>query len=306
MDKVKHYNPTDVLALFTAVLAVSFSAVFIRLSAAPSLAIAAYRLGFTVLILVIPTVVLKRSELRRIKMQELGLAAIGGFFLAAHFYCYIASLSLTSIAHSVLFISTHPLFVIIASRIFLREKISIPAVFGSILALVGLAVITGGNIQAARDTIPGDMLALTGALMITGYLLVGRKMRRNYSTLSYTFLVYGAAALFLFIFAIIFKVPLAPYQSKEYLIFLALALVPTIMGHSVFNWALRKFSATVVSLLFLGEPICASILAWLIFSELPGVYFFPGALLVLTGLGLVVIRSSRENNRGQNLPELPQ
>lgn len=279
-------------ALPVAVVAISFSAIFIRFSAAPALVIAAYRLIFTVLLIGPPALILRGGELRGLKSSQIGLAAVGGLFLAGHFYSWIASLSLTSVAHSVLFVSTHPLFVIIASRFLFGEKISRRAVIGSILAITGILVISGGSFRAAYDTLPGDFLALTGAVMMGAYLLVGRSLRRTCSTLAYTFIVYSTAALVLIIAALLTSVPLYPYPRSEYLIFIALALIPTLMGHSVFNWALQRYSATLVSLLFLGEPIGASLLAWFIFFERPAFFFFPGAALILGGLALVVTRKS--------------
>lgn len=289
-------------ALPAAVVAVSFSAIFIRLAVAPALVIAAYRLLITILIIAPPALSLKHRELRRLSGTEVGLAVLGGFFLAGHFYAWIASLSLTSIAHSVLFVSTHPLFVIVASRFFFAEKVSPRALVGSLLALAGIVVISGGSFRAAYDTIPGDFLALTGAVMMAGYLLIGRSLRRGISTLGYTFIVYGTAAAVLTAAALIGRIPLYPYPAMDYLLFVALALIPTIMGHSVFNWALQRYSATFVSLCFLGEPVGAAVLAWLIFQEQPASFFFPGAALVLGGLVLVVTRRTKENGPIQSPP----
>ncbi len=124
---------------------------------------------------------------------------------------------------------------------------------------------------------------------MTGYLMVGRKLRAGYSTLTYTFVVYGAAAAALTIVALISATPLFPYSTLNYLLFAAMAVIPTIMGHSVFNWALKRFSATLISLLFLGEPVGASLLAWFMLNERPGAIFFPGAIMVLFGLAMVVL-----------------
>jgi len=294
------------LALPAAVVAISFSAIFIRLATAPALVIASYRLLITTFIVAPPALTLEHGELRRLSGPETGLAVLGGFFLAGHFYAWIASLALTSIAHSVLFVSTHPLFVIVASRFLFAEKITLQAVVGAVLALAGIAVISGGTLQAASETLPGDFLALTGAVMMAGYLLVGRSLRRSVSTLAYTLIVYGTAAVVLTAAALIIRMPLYPYPAADYLLFAALAIIPTIMGHTVFNWALRRFSATLISLLFLGEPIGATVLAWLIFREHPAAFFFPGAALVLSGLFLVVTRKTKESGPAQTPPGLPR
>jgi len=113
------------------------------------------------------------------------------------------------------------------------------------------------------------------------------------STLSYTVIVYGTAALMLTAGALLGGIPFYPYPCTDYLLFAALAVIPTIFGHSIFNWALNRYSATLVSLLFLGEPIGAAVLAWLIFREQPEPFFFPGAALVLAGLAVVIMGRAR-------------
>lgn len=281
------------LALPLGVVAISFSVVFIRYSTAPALVIAAYRLLLTTILIAPPALYLRRGELLALGRRDLALALLGGVFLAGHFYAWIASLALTDIAHSVLFVSLHPLFVLVASRLLFAEKIFPQALLGTLVTLVGALIVGGGGVQAGRDTLPGDLLALLGALMIAGYLLVGRHLRRHLTTLSYTTLVYGMAAFVLLGLALLTSTPLYPYPPRDYLLFAALALIPTIMGHSVFNWALERYSATLVSLLYLGEPVGAAILGWFFFREQPGAFFFPGAVLVLAGLALVVTARAR-------------
>ncbi len=295
-----------VLILAMAVLAISFSAILVRYAEAPALIIAAYRLIFTTLIIAPPTLILKRAEFKSLTLKEFGLAVAGGLFLAGHFYSWIASLGMTSVAHSVLFVSMHPLFVIVASRVFFGEAISSRAVLGSLVALTGAIIISGGSFQAGEGTLPGDLLALTGAVMMTGYLMVGRSLRANYSTLPYTFMIYGIAAAALTVLALTTRTPLYPYSGFTFMLFVAMAIIPTIMGHSVFNWALKRFSATLISLLFLGEPVGASLLAWFILLEQPGPIFFPGAAMVLLGLALVVLSqrgAPKPSAPDQNLPE---
>ncbi len=279
--------------LAAAVVTVSFSAIFVRLATAPALIIAAGRLIIATLIILPPAIVFKKRELRRLGRVEILLAFIGGLFLAGHFYYWIASLQLTTVAHSVLFVSTHPIFVLIASRLFFGEKISPAAFFGSLVALAGIVMISGGGFRLAYGGLPGDFMALTGAVMMAGYLLVGRALRPMISTLSYTVIVYGTAALMLTAGALLGGIPFYPYPCTDYLLFAALAVIPTIFGHSIFNWALNRYSATLVSLLFLGEPIGAAVLAWLIFREQPEPFFFPGAALVLAGLAVVIMGRAR-------------
>ncbi|HED24798.1 MAG TPA: DMT family transporter, partial [Firmicutes bacterium] len=210
--------------LAAAVVAVSFSAIFVRLATAPPLIIAAARLIIATLIIAPPALALKRRELRRLKKGEIFLALLGGLFLAAHFYYWISSLELTTVAHSVLFVSAHPLFVLIASRLFFGEKISPAALIGMLVAFSGIALISGGSIRIAYGGLPGDFMALTGAVMMAGYLMVGRVLRPVISTLSYTLIVYGTAAFVLTAAALVGGTPFYPYPFTDYLLFAALAV----------------------------------------------------------------------------------
>lgn len=293
MTGIDRFSARSAAVLAAAVVAVSFSAIFVRLATAPALIIAAGRLIIATLVILPPALVLKRREMRRLRRMEIFLAFLGGLFLAGHFYYWIGSLQLTTVAHSVLFVSTHQLFVLIASRLFFGEKIPPAAIFGSLAAFAGIAMISGGSFRIAYGGLPGDFLALTGAVMMAGYLLVGRVLRPVISTLSYTVIVYGTAALVLTAAALLGGIPFYPYPFTDYLLFAALAIIPTIFGHSIFNWALKRYSATLVSLLFLGEPIGAAVLAWLIFREQPEPFFFPGAALVLAGLAVVIMSRCR-------------
>ena len=273
--------------------AMSFASIFIRFCDAPPLVIAAYRLTLATLILLILALPKILPEFRRLTRKEM-LSSLGaGLFLCFHFAFWVSSLQYTSVASSVIFVTTTPIFVALASAFFLRERISPVLSFSILIAIAGGMIIGSGDWGRGRDPLYGDFLSLLGAVMATGYLLVGRRVRLKVSLPTYITLVYGAAAVFLNLLALLNGDSLFGYAPKDYLLFLLLAVGPQLIGHSSLNWALRFFSATLVAVFVLGEPVGASILAYFILGENPGISLLGGGALVLLGIYL----SAKEERR---------
>ncbi len=291
--------------LLTGVMAVSTASIFIKLAqdeAAPSIVIAAYRLSIASIALAPLALTRYRSELRALTKNQWLLALLAGIFLALHFAVWITSLQYTSVASSVVLVTTTPLWVAILSPLVLHERISHLAVLGLILALAGGVIVgisDGCTWQAGRIACPplqsflggtaslGDFLALCGAWMATGYLLVGRKLREKMDLVPYIFIVYSMAAIVLV--AILFGMGEKPfgYAPIVYLWFILLALIPQLAGHSIYNWALKYLPASFVSVALLGEPIGSTILAYFILQQHPGWITVSGAVVILAGIWLV-------------------
>ncbi len=283
------------------ILAVSTSSIFIRYAQAdaPSIVIAAGRLTLATIILAGIALLRHRSELRALTPRELGLALLSGFFLSVHFATWITSLEYTTVASSVVLVSTSPLWVALLAPLTIREPVARPVFWGMGLALVGGTVVglsdsctwAGGAMSCppfsefvAGEAFLGDFLALAGAWTGAGYLLIGRRLREKMSLIPYIFIVYGMAAVFLNIF--MFSAGESPtgYPPKVYEWVLLLALVPQLLGHSTFNWALRYLSAAYVSITLLGEPIGSAVLAYILLKEVPSVLMAFGAILILIGI----------------------
>lgn len=274
-------------------IAISFASIFIKLCEAPPLVIAAYRLGLAALILALFHLPQTLREIQRLSRREFLLTLLAGLFLSLHFAFWITSLKYTSVASSVIFVTTNPIFVALASVFLLREKFSLALFISILIAVAGGLMIGWGDWDLGKQTVYGDALALLGAVMATGYLLVGRRIRPKMDLGPYITLVYGVAGIFLTLFALFGGHPLWGYSSKDYLLFLLLALVPQLIGHTTVNWALRFFSATLVAVFILGEPILATILAFFLLSEPIGGNIFLGGALVLLGIYL----AAREERR---------
>ena len=283
------------------ILALSTSSIFIRYAQelSGSLVIAAYRLSIATLVLAPFALWKYRQELKKLGRQEITLGILAGIFLAVHFATWITSLEYTSVASSVVLVSTSSLWVALLSPITVKEPIRRAMAVGMVLALLG-GVIVGvsdtctsinGSIQCPPlekfvqgEAFIGDMLALAGGLAAAGYLLIGRSLRGKMSLIPYIFLVYGCAAIVLVGIAAGSGEQAVGYPAEFYGWVTLMALIPQLLGHSTFNWALRYLSAVYVSITLLGEPIGSTILALVFLNEVPSLVKLFGAILILAGI----------------------
>ena len=271
-----------VLAL--GVICVSFAAIFIRLAEAPPLVIAAYRLCLASLVIVPVALVRSGRELRSLSRRDVGLALLSGAFLALHFGLWMASLSYTTVATSVVLVTANPVFVSIASYLLFRERLGRQTAAGILVCLAGAVLIGYGNWQLGPQPLLGGVLALLGALAVAGYLLIGRRLRRGMGILSYAALTYSSAAVLLLLAALAFGHPLFGYSPNTYLMLVLLAAVPQVLGHTSLNWSLRFVSATLVTVAVLGEPVLATALAVAVLDEVPTWSEVVGGILILGGI----------------------
>ena len=290
-------------AIIIAVLAVSTASIFIRFAqndGAPSLVIAALRLGCATVLLAPIALTKHLEEIKRFTLNEIMLGIFSGIFLAVHFATWISSLEYTSVASSVVFVSTGPLWVALLSPLLLKEHLAQTAIIGLGLSLAGGTMIglsdacvwnAGISCPAFADVLQGramwgNFLALLGAWTVTGYLIIGRKLRARISLIPYIFMVYGMAALVLIALMFITGNSALGYESKTYGWIFLLAALPQLVGHSTYNWALKYLPAALVAVMTLGEPIGSAVLAFFILSESPSPATLLGGVFILAGIYL--------------------
>ena len=285
---------SPVLVLSIGILAASTASTLIRMAQGTidSLAVAAWRLTLASLLLAPFALKACREEWRRLDARSWQLLAASGAMLAIHFYAWIASLAMTSVAASAVLVGTNPLFVGLITHFILRERLQRRILVGIFIAVAGSAIISLGDWRAGAHQLLGDLLAVVGAATVAVYMLIGRRLRGQLSLLGYVFPVYGIAALILMILSLIVGVPLTGYPTQAWLWLVLLAIFPQIVGHSSFNWALGHLPATFVSLAALAEPIGSTILAWIILQEPPRLITVLGGLLILVGLSIATKRES--------------
>lgn len=282
-------------ALGAGIVAVSFGSIFARLAGAPAPTVAALRMVFATLILA-PFVLASgsvREEMARFSRAELRLLAVAGLFLALHFFLWIASLSYTGVASSVVFVTTNPLWVALYGVVVLRKRISGVFWIGLAVAMLGGGIIGGRDAWAGGMRWWGDLLALGGAVAFAGYLIVGARLRARLSLLAYVFPVYACAGVLLSAATIVSGASFAGCGWKCCAVCFAMALVCQIAGHTLFNWALKHLEPGVVAIAALGEPVGASVLALAILRERPTATEIAGGAAILAGI-YIVMRMSPE------------
>lgn len=291
-------------AILMAILAVSTASIFIRFAQedASSLAISALRLVVASVILAPLALTRHRAELKALTRREILLGGVSGLFLGLHFATWITSLEYTSVASSVVLVSTGPLWVALLSPLLLKERLSPGAFAGLALALLGGVFITlygncawnnGLSCQPISDVLAGqnlrgDLLALVGAWAVTGYLMIGRRLRAKMSLIPYIFLVYTVAAISLLAVMALLRVPVFGFRPVTYLWLLLLGLLPQLIGHSTYNWALRFLPAAIVAVTTLGEPIGSATLAYFFLREKPTIAVVIGGAFILAGIYIAV------------------
>ena len=274
------------------VLVVSTASILIRLAQAegmPSLTIAAMRLGLAALILLPIAWPRLRSDLPRLAASHLRLALLSGTCLAVHFWSWITSLAYTSVASSTALVTTNPVWVGLASLVLLRERLSGASITGIVLSIAGTGLIFASDANADTaatfvSPVLGNSLALVGGISASAYLLIGRGLRSHLGLLSYVWLAYATAAVLLGIAVAASGARVLGFSVFAYVLLLALAVGPQLLGHTAFNWSLRHLSATFVALSILGEPVGSAALAYFIFGEKLAIPQLAGFLLILVGI----------------------
>lgn len=284
------------LTLLVGVVAMSFASVFIRLAEAPPLVIAAYRLTIAAVVL-LPFAPFKWTRTwKQVSRRDVLLLLLVSFLLALHFALWISSLKQTTIASSVVLVTSNPIFVVILSYILFKEKLTKLMVAGMVLAMGGAALISFGDFAVTGTALLGDVLAVLAAVVWGIYLVTTRHLRAKIDFLSFVTFVYTAAAVFLLMAVVLGGYNLFGYSTQTYVMLALVALVPQLIGHSAANYALRFVPATIVSIAILGEPVGATLLGYFIIKEAPGLNEIAGGVLVLTGIFTVLRRGPRRLN----------
>lgn len=278
------------LIVLLGVVGVSLSALLVRWSTAPSLVLAFYRMAFSALLLS-PAALARREDFRALDRRSLCLSLLSGGFLGLHFACYFEALNRTSIASAVVLVDTEVLFVALASVLVFRKRLGGRAWLSILLAFGGGALVAMADGSVGSGALQGDLIALTGALCVTVYTLLGAVCRERLTTTVYTGLVYPAASGTLLLAALLSGTPLAGYGAANLLTGLGLAMFCTLLGHSVFSWGLKYLPPAYISTVKLLEPVFSAGYGWLLFGERPGLGVALGGGMILLGIALY----AREN-----------
>lgn len=296
------------VGLAVGIVAVSTSAVLTRVAmgddpgittatggSAPALAVAFWRTLLGSLALAPLALRERHRAVAPLGPETRRLLAVSGLFLGLHFALWLGSLALTTVAASVTLVTMSPIFVAIGGWWLLDERASRRTWTGIGLTVVGALVIglSDATGDSASNAVLGDALALGGSLAVSGYMLLGRRLRREVGAMAYAATVYGWAALVMLVVCVVLRVDLWGYDPRAWLAILGILIGPQLLGHTVFNTLLSTVTATVVALVIVAEPVVATVLAWLVLGELPASLFWLGAPLVLTGVVVATARRRR-------------
>jgi drug/metabolite transporter (DMT)-like permease len=270
--------------LFTGVVAVSWSAIFIRQADAPALVIGSYRMVLASAPLALLAIVQGRRQPERPAEGVVAWMVLSGALLAAHFAFWIESLKHTSVVTSVVLVAAQPLYVALLSPIFLREPVERRVWLAIGVASLGAAVMASEDLRDGLGTLGGDLYALLGGVASAAYIMVGRRVRPYVSWERYVGIVYPLSAVGLVAMMLIAGDAVTGYSTKTYVMMGLLALVPQVIGHTSINWSLAHFSAVIVSIAILLEPVITTALAIPILDEVPTGIEWGGAALVLAGV----------------------
>ena len=291
-----HYSIGIHIALIVAVLALSTSAIFVKIADAPSAITAFYRLFFSA-VLILPFAITNsasRNELLNLPGKKIRMGIFAGLLLAVHYVMWFESLSYTSVASSTVLVSLQPLFSMVLGYCFFQEKLRTRALIGCFIAIAGSAIIGWGDFQIDERALFGDLISFLSAGVIAAYFSVGQILRKDTGVIPYSMLSYTSSSVFLAAYALTKGNSFTAYPAASWYSFLGLALICTIGGQFVFNLLLKNVSATAVTMSILGEPIGTCILAYFILGESITLQQFAGIAVIITGLSIFF--STSKNN----------
>lgn len=270
------------LPLTISIIAISFSAIFVKWSDAPASILSMYRMWFAS-ILMVPIVWKNRHEFKKITKKDWFFLFFSGSFLALHFVLWFGSLKLTTVASSTIILALQPIVSLIGGFFLFKERTTLSALLTMGIAIIGAMMIGWGDFGLSQDAIMGDILSFFSVISVVGYLLIGQTIVKKVSHWLYSFCVFFFASIVLTLYNVFTGVAVSGYPAKEWGIFLLLATVPTV-SHVINNWLLNYVNATTISMSILGEPVGSTILAYLLLHEQLVSWQIAGGLLVLIGV----------------------
>ena len=288
------------LALIVGIFAISSSAILIRWSHSEPLVIGSYRQTFATLLFLPFLFKDKFKEITTLSLNEVIELIFIGILLGAHFGFWISSVKATSVAASVLLGTCHIVYVAIIGWIVFGEKLNKNGITGTFIALFGIVILFWGDLVEDPGNFRGNFLAFISGILAGLYYLGGRKHRKKISLPTYAFIVYLSSALTMWIVVLVQGLEYKSISKSEFQLFFVMALVPTLLGHTMQNWALAFLPAYVISITLLAEPVGSGLLAWHLFDEVPSLGVLIGGLIVLFGVCVVALSGQDSTSEDQS------
>ncbi|UQZ81530.1 4-amino-4-deoxy-L-arabinose-phosphoundecaprenol flippase subunit ArnE [Paenibacillus konkukensis] len=279
-----HRSPVPLWLIFTVgIVAISCSSIIIKLSAAPVSVSGMYRLLITNVIM-LPLMWKYIPEVKRLNGKDWLLLLGSGIALGLHFLLWMASLRYTTVASSTVLMTLEPIFVLVGAYFVYRERTTPTAAAGIGVAVFGAMLVGLKDFAVSGTALQGDILSLLGTVAVAVHMLLGQKLSRHISSTLYSFSVFLVAACFFAVYNGWNGIAFTGYPAKEWILFALLAVIPTVFGHILFNWSLKFVNAASVSTAVLGEPIGATLLAWMLLGESVNLIQILAGLLLILGV----------------------
>lgn len=277
---------TKIIAVLIAMIAVGIASPLIKLAGAPPIVTSTYRMTLSALMVLPVFIIFGFKGLKKYSRNEILALTLPALLLAVHFILWITSLSYTSVLSSTILVTTNPIFVPIFSYLLFKERTKKTLILGIVVAFSGSVLIALSSQGKFTGSNLGNALAILGAMAVSLYLIITRRFRAKFSLIVYIFFVYSFSSIFLILFSILTRQKLFGYSKVTYVYLFLVALLPQIIGHTLYNWALKYFSAPFIAVSILGEPVFASLFAFMLLNERPSLIEVVGAIIIMVGIYL--------------------
>ena len=289
MDK-----PKIIPLLSIGLLSISLSPIVARALTSSATIISFWRMFFASLLLWCYSIIYNKS-FDKLSFSNKIRTTFAGLLLGLHFIFFYEAVKITTIANATFLGTLAPFFTLLIELLLYKRNYKNMVYYGMLLALIGTVVVLISNFDLSSKYTLGNIYAVLCSLCISISFLIAEKVRDTEGTIEYTRMLYGVAAITIFIIGSFYTETFMIYEKNEIFGFIFLALVPTILGHNIFYYSLKFTTPTIVGTIPLGEPILASIVAFFLFNESVGINTAIGGALCIYGIFLILKNRSIRN-----------
>ena len=243
---------------------------------------------------------LARGEWRtKAQQSAIRWSILAGALLATHFVCFFWAMKLTSVATGTALTATQPIFAAIFIKL-AGGHIPKKSIGGMVIAFFSVVVITGIDFNVSIQAFQGDLLAVIGGAVGAAYMIIAANSQKVISTSTFTTVCYLTCAVLIFPVVLATKSNLTGFSTTEWILLAGLIIGAQFLGHTLFNFTLKRVSPAVVSLVVFFEVPVSALLAYLWLGQQPPVGTIPGIIGLLFGCSLFVLRSNQEESKSND------
>ena len=271
-----------IILLFVAMFSVSLSPIIAKtLSEVSSSVISFWRMSFATVLIYFLSMLSNQSKMKKKNYYK---SILAGMLLGLHFVFFFQAIKFTSISNATFLGTLAPFFTFIIEVFLFKKKFFVKQIGWLFSILFGSFILVLNNFDISSQSTIGNLYAIVCSFFFGIVFIISNQVRKDESLFAYTKILYFVASLTLFFICMFNKENILGYSFNEYMLLFLLGLVPTVVGHSIFNYSVKYIRPTIVACFPLGEPIIASVLAFILFHESINISIFVGGPLILFGL----------------------